>query len=86
MTDTEAPEAPEGPERYLTFDEVQGILGIGKTRFYELVKAGEFERVDISKNATGQARPVGAKGPRPTWRVPESSLQRYIERSRVPTP
>jgi hypothetical protein len=83
MTDTEAPEAPE---RHLTLAETQAILGIGKTRMYELIKDGEIERVDISRNATGQARPVGGKGPRPSWRIPESQIRAYIERNRVTAP
>lgn len=81
-----APEAPEAPERYLTLAETQTVLGIGKTRMYELIKAGELERVDISRNATGQARSIGSKGPRPTWRIPESQIRAYIERNRVTAP
>lgn len=86
MTDTEAPEAPEAPDRYLTLAEVQAILGIGKTRMYELIKGGELERIDISRNATGQARSIGSKGPRPSWRIAESEIRRYIDGNRVPVP
>lgn len=80
------PQAPEAPERYLTLAETQAVLGIGKTRMYELINAGEIQRVDISRNATGQPRPVGDKGPRPTWRIAESEIRRYIERNRVSAP
>lgn len=83
MTDTEAPEAPE---RYLTLAETQTVLGIGKTRMYELINTGEIERIDISRNATGEGRPVGAPGPRPSWRIPESQIRAYIERNRVTAP
>jgi predicted DNA-binding transcriptional regulator AlpA len=83
MTNTEAPEAPE---RYLTLAEAQAVLGIGKTRMYELINAGEIARIDVSRNAPRRARPIADKGPRPSWRIAESEIRRYIDDHRVTAP
>jgi hypothetical protein len=61
-------------------------LGIGKTRFYELLNAGEITVVDISPDRPKQPRPIGTPGRRRTLRVEQSVIDAYIERGRIPTP
>ena len=70
-------------DRGLTLAEAQEILGIGKTKMYELVNSGELETFSVSG---GTPRRVGEKGPRPSRRIRESDLERYIQRNRVPAP
>jgi predicted DNA-binding transcriptional regulator AlpA len=73
-------------ERLLTLAEAQTVLGIGKTKMYELINDGEIETVDVSAGEPKPARRIGDKGPRPSRRVAESEIQRYIDRNRVPAP
>ena len=77
--------SPE-PDRLLTLAEVMTRLGIGKTKLYELINDGEIETVDVSRGEPKPARRIGAKGPRPSRRVAESEIQRYIAANRVSAP
>lgn len=70
-------------DRLLTLPEAQTILGIGKTKMYELVNEGEIETVDVSKGDPKPPRRVGDKGPRRSLRIQESEIGRYIERNRA---
>ena len=73
-------------DRGLTLAEAQEILGIGKTKIYELINSGELETFDVSEGKPKTPRRVGEKGPRPSRRIRESDLERYIQRNRVPAP
>ena len=77
--------SPE-PDRLLTLAEVMTRLGIGKTKLYELINDGEIETVDVSRGEPKAARRIGDKGPRPSRRVAESEIQRYIAANRVSAP
>jgi hypothetical protein len=70
----------------LTLAEAQRVLGIGKTKMYELINGGEIETFDVSEGDPKPSRRVGEKGPRPSRRVRASEIERYIERNRVPAP
>ena len=70
----------------LTLTEAQELLGIGKTKMYELINDGEIKTVDVSSGQPKAARPVGERGPRASRRIEWAELERYIERNRVPAP
>lgn len=70
----------------LTLAEAQELLGIGKTKMYELINNGEISTVDVSSGEPKAARRVGESGPRPSRRIEWAELERYIERNRVPAP
>jgi hypothetical protein len=67
----------------LTLTEAQEVLGIKKTKMYELINGGEIKTVDVSAGEPKQARRVGDKGPRPSRRIEWAEIERYIERNRV---
>lgn len=73
-------------DRLLTLAEAQEVLGIGKTKMYELINGREIETVDVSSGEPKAARPVGKPGPRASRRIRQSDLDAYIERNRVPAP
>ena len=77
--------ADPGPApRLYTLPEAQVILGVGKTKIYELINSGELETVDVSAGKPKPARRVGEPGPRPSRRISETEIRRYIDRNRVP--
>jgi excisionase family DNA binding protein len=49
-------------------------LGIKKTKFYELIRKGELEAVDI--NGVGK-RHIGEPGRRRSIRVPQAEIDRF---------
>jgi predicted DNA-binding transcriptional regulator AlpA len=73
-------------DRFLTLAEVQKILGIGKTKMYELINSGEMETIDIAWGPPKPPRPVGKPGPRASRRIRQSDLDAYIKRNRAPVP
>ena len=73
-------------DRLLTLAEAQEVLGIKKTKMYELINGREIETVDVSAGEPKPARPVGEPGPRASRRIQESEIKRYVERNRVPAP
>ena len=74
------------PDRFLTLAEVQEILGIGKTKMYELINSGEIGTIDIAWGPPKPPRPVGRPGPRASRRIRQSDLEAYIERNRAAAP
>jgi len=73
-------------DRLYTLAEVQKLLGIGKTRMYELINNGEIGTVDVSSGKPKQPRRVGDTGPRPSRRITAADLNAYIKRNKVPAP
>ena len=61
MTDTPA------RRRFLTLDDVMGILNISRAQAYTLVRSGDLEGIQI--------------GGRNIWRVEETKLQEFIDES-----
>lgn len=57
--------------------EARRQLGIGKTKFYALVRTGELHVHDISPNKPGLRR-VGEKGHRRVLRVAQAEIDRYL--------
>lgn len=53
-------------------------LGIGKTKFYALVRAGELHVHDVSPNRPEGPRRVGEKGHRRVLRVAQAEIDRYL--------
>ena len=70
----------------LTLTEAQEVLGIGKTKMYELINNGEIKTVDVSSGEPKAARRVGDKGPRPSRRIEWAEIDRYIKDNRVTEP
>ena len=64
----------------LTVNEVCGQLGIGKTKFYDLINKGELEAVNVNP---APKRLVGERGPRRSLRVEQSAVDAYKARNRV---
>ena len=73
-------------DRGLTLAEVQAILGIGKTKMYELINNGDIETFDPSGGGPKPARRVGDKGKRASRRIRQSEVDRFIAGNRVTTP
>lgn len=69
-------------EQMLTAAEVCTRLRIGKTTFYKLIRTEQLEARNVNPAAPGR-RPVGQKGPRPSIRVPKSSVDAFLERARM---
>ena len=53
-------------------------LGIGKTKFYDLINKGELTAVDLSPGAPARSRRVGEKGKRRVLRVAQAEIDRYL--------
>jgi excisionase family DNA binding protein len=68
---TELQDRPRPPVRLLSPKELQGILGVGETRVYEMLGRGGPLAGDVVK--------VGR-----LLRVPSDAVDRYIEASRDP--
>lgn len=68
-----APLRPDGPDGLLSVRDAAEWLGVGRTKVYELIAAGELEVVEgISKGGHGQ----------PGRKVPVESLRDFVERRR----
>lgn len=71
--------------RLRTVAEAAAQLGIGKVKFYELIKSGELATVELPTPGDGRARRrVGQAGPRASHRVEEAEIDAFIERNRQP--
>lgn len=78
----QATEAP--PEKLITVGNARGQLGIGRTKFYELVRKGVFTTYNL--NADAPRGPIRKGQPRPMIRVDQAEVDAYKARSRVPAP
>jgi predicted DNA-binding transcriptional regulator AlpA len=58
-------------------DEACALLGVGKSKFYELIRTGELEAVDINNVAGQYARPGERGGRRRALRVEEAEISRF---------
>lgn len=65
------------PSRMVTVAEVCEQLGIGKTKFYALINAGELAAVDVSPNKPKAPRRVGETGHRRALRVEQAEIDRF---------
>lgn len=71
--------------RLLTIAEASEQLGIGKTRLYELIHAGEIATIELptSSGAPGR-RYVGDTGAKASRRIEQTEVDAFIERHRQP--
>lgn len=60
--------------RGIGVDEACEQLGIGKSKFYELIRKGELAAYDV--NGVPKRR-VGEKGPRRSLRVDQAEIDRF---------
>lgn len=51
-------------DNYLTVKDVQGILRIGKTKMYELIKQDDFPKIQIGKQ----------------YLIPETELDKFLKK------
>ena len=58
-------------------DEACRRLGVGKSKFYELIRGGELEAVDLNNVAGEYARPGQPGGRRRALRVEEAEIDRF---------
>jgi len=72
--------AESQPSRMVTVVEVCEQLGIGKTKFYDLVNKGELAVIDI--NGVGKRLP-GEIGRRRSIRVEQTAVDAFKARNRV---
>jgi excisionase family DNA binding protein len=63
-----AASAPAGPERLLSVDEAAQLLGIGRSKLYQLLAAGRLRSLSIGDRRL----------------IPASSIDAYIAGSRSP--
>ena len=63
--------------RMLTVSEARGQIGVGASKFYELIREGVIEAVDLNKVAGQYARP-GIPGRRRALRVSQAEIDRYL--------
>jgi len=68
------------PSSGLTVTEVCDQLGIGKTKFYDLINKGELVAFDING---APKRRVGESGRRRSLRVDQAEVDRYKRESLV---
>lgn len=66
--------------RGLTVTEVCGQLGIGKTKFYDLIRKGELVAFDLNGVAK---RRIGETGRRRSLRVEQAEVDRFKRESLV---
>lgn len=73
------------PPKLLTVAQASEQLGIGKTRLYELIHAGEIATIELptSSGAPGR-RYVGDTGAKASRRVEQTEVDAFIERHRQP--
>lgn len=62
----------------LTAAEVCTQLGIGKTKFYDLINKGDLAAHDLSPGSPARSRRVGEKGKRRVLRVTQAEVNRYL--------
>lgn len=73
--------AAETPVQLITVAAAARQLGVGKTKMYELINSGEIAVVNLPTPGGKSARRlVGERGPRPSVRVPQGEVDRFIER------
>lgn len=60
----------QADKKLLTVEEAGHLIGIGKTKTYELVYAGKLPAIDLNE---------GLGGERPCWRIPRQALDKWIE-------
>lgn len=75
------PTAEPAGDPMLTVAEVCKQLGIGRTKYYDLVRKGELVAVNVNP---GPKRLVGQPGPRRSIRVRQSVVDAFEERNKVP--
>lgn len=66
----------------LTSAEVMRQLGIKRTKFYDLLRAGELTAVNV--NPAAVKRHVGERGPRRSIRIAKSEVDAFKARNRIP--
>lgn len=69
------------PSRLITVREACEQLGIGKTKFYELIHQGEFSVFNLNSAPRG---PVRKGGQRPAIRVEQAEVDAFKARIKVP--
>ena len=69
------------PSRLITVREATGQLGIGRTKFYELLRQGEFSVYNLNSAPRGHMR-KGQK--RPAIRVDQAEVDAYKARIKTP--
>lgn len=62
------------PSPALTVNEACAQLGIGKSKFYELIRKGELEAIDINGV---EKRRIGEPGRRRSLRVEQAEIDRF---------
>jgi len=62
-------------EKMYSIKEVAGMLAVGRDTVKRWIDNGSLEAVKLPK--------AGGKGRNTTWRIPESSLKRFLERSKA---
>jgi hypothetical protein len=67
----------------VTAAEARAQLKIGKTKFYDLINAGELHAHDISPNRPSGPRRVGDKGHRRVLRISQAEIDRYLAATAV---
>lgn len=68
------------PGRMLTVREVCDQLGIGRTKFYALVRSGELSAINVNP---APRRRVGQPGPRPSIRVEQADVDAFKARNQL---
>jgi predicted DNA-binding transcriptional regulator AlpA len=68
--------------RMLTVAEARGQIGVGASKFYELIREGAIEAVDLNRVQGEYARP-GRPGKRRALRVSQAEIDRYLRDCKV---
>lgn len=63
--------------RMVGVNEAIGLLGLGKSKFYELIRTGELVAVDLN-NVKGQYAAPGRPGKRRCLRVARAEIDRFL--------
>jgi len=69
------------PSRLITVSEAIAQLGIGRTKFYELLQQGEFSVYNLNSAPRG---PIRKGQRRPVIRVEQAEVDAYKARIKVP--
>jgi predicted DNA-binding transcriptional regulator AlpA len=80
-----APMLPGQRQRLITVAQAAEQLGIGKTRLYELIHAGEIATIELPSPSGAPGRQyVGETGAKASRRIEQAEVDAFIERHRQP--